>query len=78
MDTIADYRVPKNLESLHNPQPDRNLLQVFDSLPESLQDCFQSGDVQQLIQTAQSMKPEDFQYHFDRCKLSPPRGTQAS
>ena len=52
--------------------------QVFDTLPEALQDCFQSGDVQQLIQTAQSMKPEDFQYHFDRCKLSPPRGTQAS
>eukprot|EP00933_Yihiella_yeosuensis_P044430 TRINITY_DN39554_c0_g1_i1.p1 TRINITY_DN39554_c0_g1~~TRINITY_DN39554_c0_g1_i1.p1 ORF type:complete len:325 (+),score=99.34 TRINITY_DN39554_c0_g1_i1:77-1051(+) len=40
---------------------------VFESLPESLQACFKSGDVELLKETATKMDPKDFEHHFDRC-----------
>lgn len=45
-------------------------MEVFESLPPALQKCFESGDIELLQQTAQQMKPEEFHYHFERCKRS--------
>jgi len=43
---------------------------VFESLPEKLQECFRSGDVELLKQTALEMPGEEFEQHFQRCKDS--------
>lgn len=40
---------------------------VFETLPEELQECFRSGDVEMLKQVAASMDPQEFQDHFQRC-----------
>jgi len=45
-------------------------VEVFDSLPPALQKCFETADVELLQKTAMEMPPEEFQYHFDRCKKS--------
>jgi cell division cycle protein 37 len=45
-------------------------VEVFDSLPPALQECFTSGDVDKLVAVAQSMGHEEFEHHFNRCKLS--------
>ncbi|CAJ1360062.1 unnamed protein product [Effrenium voratum] len=42
-------------------------VEVFESLPKELQECFKSGDVEMLKQVAQSMPPKDFEHHFNRC-----------
>mmetsp|Transcript_6212 Transcript_6212/g.14419 ORF Transcript_6212/g.14419 Transcript_6212/m.14419 type:complete len:323 (-) Transcript_6212:61-1029(-) len=42
-------------------------VEVFESLPKDLQECFKSGDIEQLKKVATDMDPKDFDYHFDRC-----------
>eukprot|EP00440_Ansanella_granifera_P039586 gb/GFBE01042938.1/.p1 GENE.gb/GFBE01042938.1/~~gb/GFBE01042938.1/.p1 ORF type:complete len:328 (+),score=117.83 gb/GFBE01042938.1/:1-984(+) len=42
-------------------------VEVFESLPEKLQNCFKSGDVEMLKAVAQEMPMEEFEKHFDRC-----------
>jgi len=42
-------------------------VEVFESLPEELQNCFKSGDVEMLKEVAQTMPIEEFERHFDRC-----------
>mmetsp|Transcript_22133 Transcript_22133/g.56383 ORF Transcript_22133/g.56383 Transcript_22133/m.56383 type:complete len:325 (-) Transcript_22133:96-1070(-) len=41
-------------------------VEVFESLPETLQNCFKSGDVDMLKQVASSMDPAEFDNHFKR------------
>merc|ERR1719277_1005843 len=42
-------------------------VEVFESLPEALQNCFKSGDVEMLKKVANEMPREDFDRHFERC-----------
>lgn len=45
-------------------------VEVFESLPEELQKCFESQDIQLLQDTLLKMKREDAEYHMDRCVKS--------
>lgn len=45
-------------------------VEVFESLPESLQKCFESQDVELLQKTLLSLTREDAEYHMDRCVKS--------
>mmetsp|Transcript_35655 Transcript_35655/g.81735 ORF Transcript_35655/g.81735 Transcript_35655/m.81735 type:complete len:329 (-) Transcript_35655:98-1084(-) len=42
-------------------------VEVFESLPEKLQECFRSGDIEMLKQAAQEMPSTEFENHFQRC-----------
>jgi len=42
-------------------------VEVFEGLPEVLQNCFKSGDVDMLKQVAQEMDPKEFDGHFKKC-----------
>jgi len=42
-------------------------VEVFESIPEKIQNCFKSGDVDLLKQAAQEMDPKEFDKHFKRC-----------
>mmetsp|Transcript_9329 Transcript_9329/g.29120 ORF Transcript_9329/g.29120 Transcript_9329/m.29120 type:complete len:333 (-) Transcript_9329:106-1104(-) len=42
-------------------------VEVFATLPESLQECFKEGDVERLKSVAAEMDPEEFENHFKRC-----------
>lgn len=42
-------------------------VEVFESLPEQLQECFKSGDVDMLKKAAREMEPQEFEKHFKRC-----------
>lgn len=42
-------------------------VEVFESLPEVLQNCFKSGDVDMLKKVASEMDPREFDQHFKRC-----------
>lgn len=42
-------------------------VEVFESLPEKLQLCFRSGDVEMLKKVAVEMDPKEFDQHFKRC-----------
>lgn len=42
-------------------------VEVFESLPEVLQNCFKSGDVDMLKKAASEMDPKEFDRHFKRC-----------
>mmetsp|Transcript_2792 Transcript_2792/g.7754 ORF Transcript_2792/g.7754 Transcript_2792/m.7754 type:complete len:325 (-) Transcript_2792:165-1139(-) len=42
-------------------------VEVFESLPESMQQCFKAGDVAMLKQVAQNMDHVEFEHHFQRC-----------
>lgn len=42
-------------------------IEVFESLPEQLQECFKSGDVDMLKKVAREMEPQEFEKHFKRC-----------
>jgi cell division cycle protein 37 len=42
-------------------------VEVFESLPEVLQNCFKSGDVEMLKKVAQEMPPAEFDHHFKQC-----------
>lgn len=42
-------------------------VEVFESLPVELQDCFKSGDIEQLKKVAGEMDEADFDKHFKRC-----------
>jgi len=42
-------------------------VEVFESLPESMQQCFKGGDVEMLKKVAQSMDHVEFEHHFQRC-----------
>lgn len=44
--------------------------EVFDTLPEPLQQCFISQDIEMIKKVLMEMKPEDARYHFDRCIAS--------
>jgi cell division cycle protein 37 len=45
-------------------------IEVFESLPEVLQECFRSGDVDMLKEVAAKMDPKEFSAHFKRCRES--------
>lgn len=40
---------------------------VFESLPEPLQNCFETQNIEMLQETLLSMSKEDAEYHMDRC-----------
>jgi len=40
---------------------------VFESLPESMQTCFKTGDTELLKKVASEMEPKEFENHFQRC-----------
>jgi cell division cycle protein 37 len=42
-------------------------VEVLESLPEKLKQCFESKDVKQLEEALSSMKDEEAEYHMDRC-----------
>merc|ERR1712176_202674 len=42
-------------------------VEVFESLPKELQECFKSGDIEQLKQVASNMDHAEFEKHFQRC-----------
>jgi len=42
-------------------------VEIFESLPTTLQDCFKTGDVEMLKQVASAMDPNEFENHFQRC-----------
>jgi cell division cycle protein 37 len=42
-------------------------VEVFESLPESLQNCFESKDIQLLQDTLMAMPKEEAEYHLKRC-----------
>jgi len=42
-------------------------VEVLESLPESMQNCFKTGDVDMLKQVAQAMDRGEFDRHFKRC-----------
>jgi len=42
-------------------------VEVFESLPVELQECFRSGDVEKLKEVAMAMDGAEFQKHFKRC-----------
>jgi len=42
-------------------------VEVFESLPERLQTCFRSGEVEGLKKAAAEMDPKEFDGHFKRC-----------
>lgn len=42
-------------------------IEVFESLPPELQECFKSGDVEMLKQVSRTMEPGEFEKHFQRC-----------
>lgn len=42
-------------------------VEVFDTLPPELQECFKSGDVEMLKKVASSMDSAEFDHHFQRC-----------
>mmetsp|Transcript_11236 Transcript_11236/g.24375 ORF Transcript_11236/g.24375 Transcript_11236/m.24375 type:complete len:457 (-) Transcript_11236:112-1482(-) len=42
-------------------------LEVFDTLPESMQAAFESRDKEQLEAALRAMKPEELEYHMKRC-----------
>lgn len=42
-------------------------VEVFESLPESMQNCFRSGDVELLKKVAAEMPQAEFEQHFKRC-----------
>ncbi len=45
-------------------------VEVFESLPESLKQCFESQDIKLLQDTLLTMKKEEAEYHMDRCVKS--------
>jgi len=42
-------------------------VEVFESLPDILKECFESQDIQKLQETIKSMPEEDARYHMKRC-----------
>lgn len=42
-------------------------VEVFESLPEEMQTCFKTGDVEMLKKVSQEMEPALFEHHFKRC-----------
>jgi len=42
-------------------------IEVFESLPVDMQECFRSGDTEKLKQVAMAMDGAEFQKHFKRC-----------
>ena len=45
-------------------------VEVFETLPESLQKCFESQDIKLLQDTLLAMKKDEAEYHMDRCVKS--------
>ena len=45
-------------------------VEVFESLPDSLKQCFESQDIKLLQDTLLTMKKEDAEYYMDRCVKS--------
>lgn len=42
-------------------------VEVFESLPEALQNCFRSGDVDEMKKVASELEQGEFEKHFQRC-----------
>merc|ERR1712241_688919 len=42
-------------------------VEVFDSLPDALKECFESQDIQRLQDTIKNMNQDDARYHMKRC-----------
>ncbi|VDP05626.1 unnamed protein product [Soboliphyme baturini] len=42
-------------------------VEVFESLPPQMKECFEKQDIEQLKQVALLIPPEEFEYHFKRC-----------
>lgn len=55
--TLEDRKGPGGLDPV----------EVFESLPVEMQDCFKSGDIELLKKVASAMPTADFENHFQRC-----------
>merc|ERR1711957_701824 len=55
--TLEERMGPKGLDPV----------EVFESLPVEMQDCFKSGDVDMLKKVAVNMDAKVFENHFTRC-----------
>jgi len=62
------------VEAMYQMTPDQRRgpggldpVEVFESLPQQLQDCFKSGDVEMLKKVASEMDPQEFETQFKRC-----------
>jgi cell division cycle protein 37 len=42
-------------------------VEVFESLPVEMQNCFKSGDIEKLKEVSRTMEPQEFETHFKRC-----------
>lgn len=62
----AMYTMEKE-ERLKMGQGKLDPLEIFESLPENLQECFRSGDIEELKKVASEMPQEEFSAHFQRC-----------
>lgn len=65
------------VEAMYQMSPEERMgpggldpVEVFETLPESMQQCFKPGDVEMLKRVSLEMDPADFKHHFQRCKDS--------
>ncbi|CAL8085688.1 unnamed protein product [Calicophoron daubneyi] len=70
----AKVRLEEAMTKLEEEEREKRLgpggldpVEVFDSLPASLQECFEKKDVELLKRVLCSMDPKDVEYHMKRC-----------
>mmetsp|Transcript_41858 Transcript_41858/g.126711 ORF Transcript_41858/g.126711 Transcript_41858/m.126711 type:complete len:325 (-) Transcript_41858:257-1231(-) len=71
---VEDVQPVSLVEAMHQMSKEERMgpggldpVEVFETLPESMQQCFKTGDVETLKQVAQSMDHVEFERHFQRC-----------
>lgn len=72
--TAADMRIERAIKE-QSEKPEEKLIgpggldvqEVFDSLPEPLQECFIKRDIQMLKETLEQMNSDEVEYHMKRC-----------
>mmetsp|Transcript_41859 Transcript_41859/g.126715 ORF Transcript_41859/g.126715 Transcript_41859/m.126715 type:complete len:325 (-) Transcript_41859:119-1093(-) len=71
---VEDAQPVSLVEAMHQMSKEERMgpggldpVEVFETLPESMQQCFKTGDVDMLKQVAQSMDHVEFENHFQRC-----------
>lgn len=73
----AKEKIEEQMEELRKEEEEEKLqrlgpggldpVEVFESLPKQLQECFESQDIAKLQQTIREMPEEDARYHMKRC-----------
>ncbi|OTF76854.1 hsp90 co-chaperone Cdc37-like protein [Euroglyphus maynei] len=73
--TAAEMRIERAIkEQSEKPETEKligpgglDVQEVFDSLPEPLQECFIKRDIQMLKETLENMNDDEAEYHMKRC-----------